>query len=1042
MEPLFRLALMRPAIAQDPANPSIRTAQDSPFQKALVEASTAGRPSEALQRVARSFVAGSGFIGDPGTNPLSAELTALALTLDNLERRPSVSHADVVAAVQEPFGLDPETLVQNKTLDSPMAKLRDSLLAIKQLQEEHGRPIEALTNQLRDLELIERVARDDAFPATPAELRRYRRRSLVLPTMANPGSILSTAELEEDRRRKLAEAQAERRKRAEALFNNYQGLRKAIDELTGLGGDQLQTTPQKSHDGFKAPEELHPMSVVSRETTYRQKLSDLNLKQFQAALDRGGTVDSLRIQDSAGASSAAVLAEKVLAGRPLLLAGSPPFHPTELREASFLLKASAAEALSEGTRNLLGERNLVLTERALDRIVDSLQVEIGATGKELELVYGQSVRRSVKRVGDTLVTISTPVASAWTSIAIGTMFLPPLPPLPPEERIPHTRGKVKPAGIADLLVVKQQLTGYETVDVAHIENVLRGELKKRDHRRRVVTEQQTFRESEVTNTEERELESTDRFEMTRETSATIKEDAALKAGLTVSGKYGPTVEFSASAEGSVSRSKEEATKSAAKFSQEVTQRSASKIVERVLERASLRVTTEVLESNEHTLDNLRGEDHIRGVYQWLEKVYEAQMFNYGLRTIFEFMVPEPAAFLVEVLKSVHASAVELQKPPEFPLKPNEVTEDNSGYWVRVYGATDVSAPPEMYKTKSLDFKAGGGDAATNYYHSGQIAIDDGYKAVHGSVGVVNMMWNSGCLVDVILGKAFHRFVTVSGAIFSTPLSEERDSIPFALVTFSVPHIAVAVEVKCQRTDRAIAKWQLDTHAKLTTAYKARLSEYEEKLAAIQRQAGVGIEGKNPALNLETMKDELKKNCISILTDQHYDLFNAIDLAGINGFPQIDVLEAEAEGTYVRFFEQAFEWEHMTWLTYPYFWGRKSQWDERLAFEDPDPLFNQFLKAGSCRVSVPARPGFEGAIDHFMTYGELWNGGPLPPISSPLYLPIADEIAERLDRPGDEVPQGDPWVVRLPTNLVRLRDGASLPSWTKDDTGEWVPRADG
>ena len=38
-----------------------------------------------------------------------------------------------------------------------------------------------------------------------------------------------------------------------------------------------------------------------------------------------------------------------------------------------------------------------------------------------------------------------------------------------------------------------------------------------------------------------------------------------------------------------------------------------------------------------------------------------------------------------------------------------------------------------------------------------------------------------------------------------------------------------------------------------------------------------------------------------------------------------------------------------------------------------------------------------AIDHFMAYTELWSGGPPPPISSPLYLPIADEIAERLGR---------------------------------------------
>ena len=42
-----------------------------------------------------------------------------------------------------------------------------------------------------------------------------------------------------------------------------------------------------------------------------------------------------------------------------------------------------------------------------------------------------------------------------------------------------------------------------------------------------------------------------------------------------------------------------------------------------------------------------------------------------------------------------------------------------------------------------------------------------------------------------------------------------------------------------------------------------------------------IEGKSPALNQEIMVDELKKACISIMTEQHYDRFNAIE-TGSNG----------------------------------------------------------------------------------------------------------------------------------------------------------------
>jgi hypothetical protein len=1039
MEPLFRLRLLRPPVEQDPVNPSIATAQASQLQKDLAQAGSGAQPRDALQRVARAFVAGSDFIGSPAANPLSAPQAALGSALDTLERAGSVSNAAVAQAIQTAFGHAPAEVAKGPDVATSMRRLRDSLLAIKLLQEEHGRPIEALSNQLRDMELIGKVASDSSFPSTSDALRRYRRRSILLPPMPALKSVLSTAELDAQRRKQLADAQAQRQQQVDSLLTQHAGLRQAIGELTSLPSDQFQATAQEAHGGFIPAPDLSPAGRFARQSDYFQKLTDLNLKQLQGALTPGPVVDPLKNQDSAGAASATVLATELLTGSPRALGGSPVFTPLSLANVGFRLKPDATKALTAGTQQVLAQRKIVIDQQPLDKIVGTLRDAIADTAKQLQDLHAQAYERSVKRVGNTLVTIATPLPSVWAGIFVGgpNTAPAPLPPLPPTESIPHTRGQVAPAGVADLLIVKQQLVGYEGADISHIENVLKGESKVRDYTTRQEIQQLTFQETETTKSEERELQTTDRFEMTRETDNTIKEDASLKAGLTLSGKYGPTVDFSASAEGSASRSKEEATKSASTYSQEVTQRSANKITERVLQRTSLTVTNEVIDKNTHTFDNTTGAGHVSGVYQCVNKIYQAQMFNYGLRTMFDFMVPEPAAFYIAALKGAQASASNLQKPPDFTLRPQDITEDNVGYWVRLYGATDVAPPPEMYTTKGFDFKAGGGDENTDYNQSGQITIDEGYEAIQGSVGRVVNTWGDGDLVDVVLGRQSHRFSHNSSWVWITPLDFELGTISFALDTFKAAMIAVAVEVKCQRTERAMAKWRLETHGKLTTAYQARLAEFEEKLAAAQLQAGVPIAGKNPALNLEIMKDELKKNCISILTDQYYDLFNAIDTSWLNGLPQLDVTEAAAEGSYVRFFEQAFEWEEVTWVTYPYFWGRKSQWSERLGYDDPDPLFNQFLKAGYCRVSVPARLGFEGAIDHFMTYGELWNGGPLPPISSPLYLSIADEIAERLQRPGDEIPQGDPWLVRIPTTLVHLRADDVLPKWVQDASGNWV-----
>lgn len=1037
MENLFRMMLVRPAVAQDPDKPSIDLTQASPFQNQLRRvAADGGEARAAAKPIARAYVASQDFLGIPAANPLAAQLAALDRALDAIESSPVVKRKDIEDAIKQAFGSGAGTVVKGAPFGAMLARLRDSVLAIKILQEEHARPIEALARQLRTAEVVSKTAADASFPAARADLHRWRRRSLQLPLTLAGSTVLSTRNQEDEARKRRQQELDNRRQQMSDLVAHYQQLSGALKELTALPATHFRETPQSTSSRSLPPDRLRLQTAIEGTSTYASEVRSFHLDWMR----RGAQVSGVEPNAAPAAASAtlpaasAELAKTLIASAPAILAGRSSFTPGSLSEIGFVLTPTGVNALTESTAALLKERSIDLTSTAVDKATARLQVELASTAARLDEVAGQPTKRSFMRVGDAIVSIRTPVALDWGQYTWGGSL--PLPPLPLDGRVPQTKGSVAPAGIADLLVVKQQLVGYEGADIAHIENVLKGERKLREHSHRETTEVVTLTETETTTSEEHELETTDRYEMTRETSTTIKEDASVKAGLKISGKYGPTVDFAVSAEGAYNRSKEEATKTAAKFSQDVTERSAKKIAERVLQRTQTTTTTETIEKNTHELNNTEGAGHISGVYQWVNKVYQAQMFNYGLRTMFDFMVPEPAAFLIGAMQNAHSSALSLDKPPAFTLTPSQVTETNYSYWVKVTGATDVAPPPELYKTKSTDFKAGGGEHDANYNHSGQIAIEEGYRAIFGSVGVVRNIWESDNSLDVVLGRRTHRMGD-GDWLWTTTLDDERDTIPFGLDTFHCSQVAIAIEVKCVRTDRAMEKWRLETHAKLETAHKAQVADYQEKLSALQLQAGVAIHGSNPATNLATMEAELKKNCITILTDQHFDLFDAIAISSSNNLPEMNIYEAAGEGPYVRFFEQAFEWEHMTYVTYPYFWGRKDQWDERIAYDDPDPVFADFLKAGYCRVSVPARSGFEGAIDHFMTFGETWNGGPLPTISSPLYLPIADEIAERLDRPGDEFAQGDPWMVRIPTNLVHLRPDDKLPKWQQNAQGEWV-----
>jgi hypothetical protein len=83
--------------------------------------------------------------------------------------------------------------------------------------------------------------------------------------------------------------------------------------------------------------------------------------------------------------------------------------------------------------------------------------------------------------------------------------------------------------------------------------------------------------------------------MQHEVNETLKEDLNLEAGLSVSGKYGPTVEFQSHVNGSLSQSRERSSKFATEYSTSITNRVSSKITEKFKEQHSQQTVIQVEE---------------------------------------------------------------------------------------------------------------------------------------------------------------------------------------------------------------------------------------------------------------------------------------------------------------------------------------------------------------------------------------------------------------------------------------------------------------
>jgi hypothetical protein len=598
------------------------------------------------------------------------------------------------------------------------------------------------------------------------------------------------------------------------------------------------------------------------------------------------------------------------------------------------------------------------------------------------------------------------------------------------------------AGVGDLLIVRQTLKAYELTEIAHVENVLAGEFRERVHRSLTVREETTTVTTEKETDKERDLQSTERNEMQSEAENTVKEDLKLDAGLQVSGSYGPSITFSSNVTASYARSTEDVQRRAVTFSREIVDRTAEKVIEKVTTQRITRLREEAEETNTHRIDNTgAGHGHQRGVYRWLNRVYDAQIFNYGKRMMYEFIVPEPAAFYLYAMFTQPDPTSDLQKPepplgPDGPLRPTDITEYNYGRYIAQYQVTNAPSPPARRITKSWTDKQEG-DTAANFSRATTISIPDGYIANAARItyyfdGVPD---RTGLRLSVGLGGIERMFS------FVPPVTSRMDpagyvrladgyerELSILLSSHNVQSFAVSVDVFCELTLEGTAKWQQPVYEAIVQAYQNQLAAYEDAVKARSVQQAGMVQGQDPLLNRRVERDELKRLCILMLRNDANLNFDAY-LDSDQAEPIIDLDQACAQGSVIRFLENAMEWNNMMYVLYSYFWGRHSRWVSALHLTDPDPDFEAFLKAGAARVQVPVRHGFEKAVAYFCQHGVPWMGGDPPVRNDSLYLPIIQEISEDLGRPGDEAPYPEgsqPWEVVLPTSLVVLQNLEEVP----------------
>jgi hypothetical protein len=106
---------------------------------------------------------------------------------------------------------------------------------------------------------------------------------------------------------------------------------------------------------------------------------------------------------------------------------------------------------------------------------------------------------------------------------------------------------------------------------------------------------------------------------------------------------------------------------------------------------------------------------------------------------------------------------------------------------------------------------------------------------------------------------------------------------------------------------------------------------------------------------------------------------------------------------VKFINQAIEWENVMYFLYSYFWDVPVSWDFIRQIQHPDAIRQAFLRAGSARVVLTVRKGWENAWINFVEAGGF--GQTLLPHHP--YLTIANEIQDYDDTNYPGIPPANP-----------------------------------
>lgn len=597
-------------------------------------------------------------------------------------------------------------------------------------------------------------------------------------------------------------------------------------------------------------------------------------------------------------------------------------------------------------------------------------------------------------------------------------------PVPPAGAV--ARCTVQPYAVGQLQRVRRRLQRYRLGAVAHIENVMAGE-------RKLNTRSEQLSELDEDRTRTRASTATESLRVERALSVESAVEQALSEAwqLDYSATYGPAQPARQTGYRRLNMpdpSNPPATLPEMRRTAASDQHTGRALMQRALRRYTsdvarerLRVLRRDAESrHEQCLDRRSAEAHLRGIYRWVDLVYECREEHCGHRLLVELVLPRPGALFAAQTRAEGGPVVlppaTLESLGVKTLEDVSADPDAPTYFAKLaaaLGVTDVTPPPALTVTLA--------EVVRDAEPSLDVPLPPGYLARQATLTLL--------CADATLKATCSVGTRVQPVDANTPatvagLGGLSSSVPVAVApAAAAASWQLAVSVLADASPALVRAWQAEVYAGLAQAAAHAARDWRARIAS---QGGRPIAA-NPLATREAIRRALRRQslaeCLSWAQAQ-----TGADDARDRWLP-----------AQVRWLEQALEWDELSYqlIEDPLAPGAQP------AIADPaDPRLAAFVEAAFAHVLVPVRPGHEFALIYFLASGLCWPaaetavpafGTPvdpahLPGVDPPRWVDVSLAVALASTATPPSLPVHTSWTELLPSAMTVLQADGNLPSF--------------